>query len=77
MSKTAKLQWLGRNVSLPIPGDIARQVGFRPGAFVRIIVLEGEIRVRPVATPRVDDLSPDEDTPETDRREASGFLMRR
>ena len=77
MSKTVKLQWLGRNVGLTIPGDAARQVGFKPGAFVRIIVLEGELRVRPVATPCVDDLTPDEDAPDSERREASGLLMRR
>jgi antitoxin component of MazEF toxin-antitoxin module len=76
MSKTVKLQWLGRNVSLPIPGDAARQVGFKPGSFVRVIVLKGELRVRPVAMPRVDDLNPDLDTPDSERQEASGFMMR-
>lgn len=77
MSKTVKLQWSGRNVGLLIPGDTARQVGFRPGSFVRIIVLEGELRVRPVATPRVDDLSPDQDSSDSERQEATGSMMRR
>ena len=77
MSKTVKLHWLGRNVSLPIPGDAARQVGFKPGSFVRIIVLEGELRIRPVAAPRVDDLIPDLDTSDSECQEATGLLMRR
>ena len=77
MSKSVKLQWLGRNVGLPIPGDTARQVGLKPGSFVRIIVLPGELRIRPVAMPCIDDLAPDEDTPDSERREATGLLVRR
>lgn len=76
MSKTVKLQWSGRNVGLPIPGDAARHVGFKPGSFVRIILMPGELRIRPVAMPRVDDLSPDLDSSDSERQEASGFLMR-
>jgi hypothetical protein len=58
MSKSVKLQWLGRNVGLPIPSDTARQVGFKPGSFVRIIAMPGELRIRPVAMPCIDDLAP-------------------
>jgi antitoxin component of MazEF toxin-antitoxin module len=49
------LKW-GHGVGLLIPAFAARSCGFKPGSFVRIIVLENEIRVRPVSSPRVDDL---------------------
>lgn len=54
------LKW-GHGVGLLIPAFAARSCGFKPGSFVRIIVLENEIRVRPVSVPRVDDLEPYED----------------
>lgn len=76
MSKAVKLQWLGPNVGLSIPGETARAVGFKPGSFVRLVVMPGELRIRPVATPRVDDLNPDLDTSDSERQEATGLLMR-
>lgn len=77
MSKSVKLQWLGPNVGLSIPGEVARAVGFKPGSFVRLVVMPSELRIRPVAMPCVDDFAPDDDTPDSERREATGLLMRR
>lgn len=57
---TKLLKW-GHGVGLLIPSFAAKSCGFKPGTFVRIIVLENEIRVRPVSVPCVDDLAPPDD----------------
>ncbi len=59
---TKLLTW-GHGVGLLIPAFAARQHGFKPGSFVRVIVLEKEIRIRPVAVPCVDDYIPYEENP--------------
>jgi antitoxin component of MazEF toxin-antitoxin module len=51
------LKW-GNGVGLLIPSFAAKSCGFKPGSFVRIVVLEDEIRVRHVTAPRVDDADP-------------------
>ena len=60
------LKW-GNGVGLLIPSFAAKSCGFKPGSFVRIIVLENEIRVRPVSVPRVDDRSPGDAGADTDQ----------
>ena len=68
---TKLLKW-GNGVGLLVPSFAAKSCGFKPGSFVRIIVLENEIRVRPVSTPCVDDYSRMEDEStahEVERRE--------
>ena len=64
------LKW-GHGVGLLIPAFAARTCGFKPGSFVRIVVLENEIRVRPVSAPRVDDLEPYEDHQEREIKKES------
>jgi len=59
---TRLLKW-GHGVGLLIPAFAARQHGFKPGSFVRVIVLEKEIRIRPVSVPCVDDYIPFEENP--------------
>lgn len=59
------LKW-GNGVGLLIPSFAAKSCGFKPGSFVRIVVLENEIRVRPVTAPRVDDYSPADTGADTD-----------
>ena len=60
---TKLLKW-GNGVGLLVPSFAAKSCGFKPGTFVRIIVLDNEIRVRPVSTPCVDDYSPlDDESP--------------
>lgn len=50
-----KLLKFGKNVGLLIPAVTARKAGLLSGNFVRVIFLDREIRVRPVAVPCVDD----------------------
>lgn len=59
---TKLLKW-GPSVGLLIPASVARQLGFKPGSFVRIIPLERELRIRPVTAPCVDDYVPYEENP--------------
>ena len=47
---------IGPNVALMIPKLQARRKSFIAGSSVRVIMLDGEIRVRPVTAPRVYDL---------------------
>jgi antitoxin component of MazEF toxin-antitoxin module len=49
------LKW-GHGVGLLIPAHAARSCGFKPGSFVRVLVLEDKIRVRHVSAPRLYDL---------------------
>lgn len=49
------LKW-GNGVGLLIPSHAARACGFKPGSFVRVLVLEDEIRIRHVSAPRAYDL---------------------
>lgn len=69
-----KLLKFGKNVGLLIPAVTARKAGLLSGNFVRVIFLDREIRVRPVAVPRVDDYEyapvegdPDSEEPEERR----------
>ena len=55
---TTKLLKWGNGVGLLIPSFAAQAQGFRPGSFVRVIILEKELRIRPVAVPKVDDYVP-------------------
>ena len=55
MSLSVELMGLGGNLHLILPLVAARHLGFRPGTFVRVIMLEKEIRIRPVSESRVDD----------------------
>lgn len=59
------LKW-GNGLGLLIPSFAAKACGFKPGSFVRVIVLENEIRIRPVSAPRVDDYSPADTGVDTD-----------
>ena len=59
---TKLLKW-GHGVGLLIPAFVARQHGFKAGSFVRIITLEREVRIRPVAVPCIDDYIPYEENP--------------
>ncbi len=54
------LKW-GNGVGLLIPSFAAKSCGFKPGSFVRVIILDRELRIRPVSMPRVDDYVPYED----------------
>lgn len=49
------LKLAGSNVAIPLDGEAARKCGFLAGSFVRVIVLENEIRVRKATLPRLDD----------------------
>ncbi len=51
-----ELLLLGQNAAVTIPAGVARSYGFRPGAFVRVVLLPNEIRIRPVSSPRLYDL---------------------
>ena len=51
-----ELLLLGQNAAATIPANVARSYGFRPGAFVRVVLLPNEIRIRPASSPRLYDL---------------------
>lgn len=53
--KSVKLLKFGMNVGLLLPAVTARKAGLLSGNFVRVIYLDREIRIRPVAVPCVDD----------------------
>ncbi len=53
---TVKLLNLVHSVGVPIPVRTARGCRFLAGSFVRVIVLDDEIRIRHVAAPRAYDL---------------------
>lgn len=53
---TVKLLKLGgSSIAVPLNGEAARKCGFLAGSFVRVIVLENEIRVRKATLPRLED----------------------
>jgi antitoxin component of MazEF toxin-antitoxin module len=57
METTVKLLRMGAGLAVILPdGLAARSFGFRPGSFVRVIVLKNEMRLRPVSAPRAYDL---------------------
>jgi antitoxin component of MazEF toxin-antitoxin module len=64
------LKW-GHGVGLLIPAFAARSCGFKPGSFVRVIVLEDEIRIRHVTAPRAYDLESVEEYKERLAKEES------
>lgn len=45
----------GSSIAVPLKGEAARKCGFLAGSFVRVIVLENEIRVRKATLPRLED----------------------
>ena len=49
------LKLAGSSIAVPLDGETARKCGFLAGSFVRVIVLENEIRLRRAALPRLDD----------------------
>lgn len=51
------LKW-GNGVGLLIPSFAAQAQGFRAGSFVRVIILEKELRIRPTSASKVDDYVP-------------------
>ena len=69
------LKW-GNGVGLLIPSFAAKSCGFKPESFVRIIVLENEIRVRPVSMPKVDDYEPDPEVDDADTREEQSRVVK-
>jgi antitoxin component of MazEF toxin-antitoxin module len=56
MSKAIKLVQIGAAVAVLLPPQVARTCNFKAGSFVRLVVLQDELRVRPVASPRAYDL---------------------
>jgi antitoxin component of MazEF toxin-antitoxin module len=57
MEATYKLVKIGAGLAVILPDGLsARSCGFKPGSYVRMIMLKNEIRVRPVSTPREYDL---------------------
>ena len=54
---TKLLKW-GNGLGLLIPAFAAKSFGLKAGSFVRVIVLERELRIRPVGVPCVDDFEP-------------------
>lgn len=54
------LKW-GNGVGLLIPAFAARSLGFKAGSHVRIIVLENEIKIKPIRASKVGDLEPSDD----------------
>lgn len=49
------LKLAGSSIAVPLDGETARKCGFLAGSFVRVIVLENEIRVRKATLPRLED----------------------
>lgn len=60
MASQKLLKW-GHGLGLLIPSFAAKTFALKPGSYVRVIVLEKEIRIRPVSAPKIDDLEPSED----------------
>lgn len=54
------LKW-GNGVGLLIPAFAARSLGFKPGSHVRILVLENEIKIKPIRASKVDDFELSDD----------------
>jgi hypothetical protein len=55
--RTKLLKW-PQGVAMILPDQAARACSFRPGAFVRVIVLPNELRIRLNTVPCVDDHEP-------------------
>lgn len=72
----ATLTNFGGNVGLMIPSAAARANSFIPGSKVRVIILNGELRIRPVAAPRLYDLESLDDYKERVAKEESDFPER-
>lgn len=51
-----RLMEIGSNIAVLIPKLQARRNSFVAGSSVRVILLDGEIRIRPVIAPRAYDL---------------------
>jgi antitoxin component of MazEF toxin-antitoxin module len=52
---SVKLLSGGHCTLVPLPGYAAKACNFKPGSYVRVLVLGNEIRVRPVAALRLHD----------------------
>jgi hypothetical protein len=53
---TAKiLKLAGGSIAVPLHTEAARKCGLLAGSFVRVIILEHEIRVRKASLPRLED----------------------
>lgn len=50
-----KIFKFGNSAGLIIPAFAARSLAFKPGTFVRLVVLERELRVRLASAPLLDD----------------------
>jgi antitoxin component of MazEF toxin-antitoxin module len=66
----ARLVKLGACVALLIPTNLARGCGLHAGTSVRLAVLDDEIRVRRVTSPRAQDFETDEERDKRVRLEA-------
>lgn len=64
------LKW-GNGVGLLIPAFAARSLGFKAGSHVRILVLENEIKIKPIRASKVDDYEPSDDTNDARRAKFS------
>lgn len=54
------LKW-GNGVGLLIPAFAARSLGFKAGSHVRILVLENEIKIKPIRASKLGDYDPSDD----------------
>jgi antitoxin component of MazEF toxin-antitoxin module len=63
---SVKLVRWGNAAALIIPNSVAKMPGFKAGSFVRVIAVGRDLRIRPVAVPRVDDHVSFEDHEEQD-----------